>query len=784
MSNYPLGIKPKVDDPSRERALRESGFQPEDYVSGSDFNRIAQSLDEFEQDPNTLGFGKLDKGGYSGDAAQLHSAILDNQQSIIAAANGIRPFTSLNEADTFYNSNVPTEDAFFAVYGGGKILNYVRKASDNSREFLYETLDKNTLLKSYFIGSNLFNINDAGVRIDNTIYSNGNIGPSTGSNVTHPIPVDATIDSNITISEVRGYRFNDVNGANVGNGTFAGDTRTLTIPATAVTLEFAVVVSSDDWSNLMVNYGDSLLPFKAYEEFPEQINEQILVKTSSLVEDVVLGQVVNKVDKASYAQGYNLFDKDNTDILQDTAVFGNGNFGASTGSTTSYLIDIDSVANDFISINQVRGYVFKNASGSTLSSGTFFGDPRTIPIPTDAATFRFAVSENENIDDTMLVYGEFQQTFKPFEEFPQVVSGVKTLSSGLIVDKPLDNFALFLPKEVCVAVGRTIELYNNEVSKCGNINNYHFAWSGIGKNMKRKCSITGTSGNVGNHTLTLKVYDNNNVQIAEKSTTVKIASAIINTPFSLTAICDSNGNRKPWQGELVSLSSNQIDLVGTRSFPDGSYGHEGRSGATAGYYLGNNSYTFDSNGIAGNDGRTQDLNPFFNPTLGDVDFDYYKSNYNQNPDKLLIWLGTNGLAVDPTTNVSNIRAFIDKIRATGGATIPIFVCHTIFKSNQDGIGAQTSNDGFTSVPTYKYLEDIKVFNLQVALLENLENEANTYLVPLSTCHDSDFNYGAVSTPVNPRASQTELLPVESVHPQTQGYYQIADIIFSSLAVNQ
>lgn len=712
-------------------------------------------------------------------------ALLSYQEELsVIAANGIRLFPTLEDANDYYTNNVPTEDAFFAVYSEGSVLNYVRKASDNSSEFLYEALDKGAFLKSYFIGSNLFNINDPNVKIDHTVFSNGNVGPSTGSNVTHPIPVDATIDANITISEVRGYRFSNAAGANVGNGTFPGDTRTLSIPSTAVKLEFAVVTSSDDWDNLMVNYGSSLLPFKPFEEFPEQINEEIMVKTSSLIEDVVLQQVVNKVGKASYAQGYNLFDKDNANILQDTAVFGNGNFGASTGSTTSYLIDIDSGLNDFISINQVRGYVFKNASGSTLSSGTFFGDPRTIPIPTDAATFRFAVSANENIDNTMLVYGEFQQTFKPFEEFPEVVSGTKVLTSGLIVDKPLDDFALFLPQEVCVAVGRTIELYNAQVSKCGNIDNYHFAWSGIGKNMKRKCSITGTSGNVGNHTLILKVYDNNNVQIAEKTTSVKIVAATISTAFSLTAIGDSLTNRKPWQGELVSLSNSQIDLVGTRSFPDTSFGHEGRSGATASYYLGNNSYTFDSNGIAGNDGRTQDLNPFFNPTLGDVDFDYYKSNYNQNPDKLLIWLGTNGLAVDPTTNVSNIRSFIDKIRATGGATIPIFVCHTIFKSNQDGIGAQTSNDGFTSVPTYKYIEDIKVFNLQAALLEDLENEADIYLIPLSTCHDSEFNYGAVSTPVNPRASQTELLPVESVHPQTQGYYQIADIIFSSMAAHQ
>lgn len=54
------------------------------------------------------------------------------------------------------------------------------------------------------------------------------------------------------------------------------------------------------------------------------------------------------------------------------------------------------------------------------------------------------------------------------------------------------------------------------------------------------------------------------------------------------------------------------------------------------------------------------------------------------------------------------------------------------------------------------------------------------MVNLALTHDSEYNFGAVETPVNPRATQKELMPIESVHPQTQGYYQMADVMYSAI----
>lgn len=82
---------------------------------------------------------------------------------------------------------------------------------------------------------------------------------------------------------------------------------------------------------------------------------------------------------------------------------------------------------------------------------------------------------------------------------------------------------------------------------------------------------------------------------------------------------------------------------------------------------------------------------------------------------------------------------------------------------------------------FKYEEDKKVMNLQIMLSDMLHGCNNLYFIPVAATHDSEYNFGAVETPVNPRAVQKEYLPVEGVHPQAQGYYQMADCIWSVLA---
>ena len=98
-----------------------------------------------------------------------------------------------------------------------------------------------------------------------------------------------------------------------------------------------------------------------------------------------------------------------------------------------------------------------------------------------------------------------------------------------------------------------------------------------------------------------------------------------------------------------------------------------------------------------------------------------------------------------------------------------------------------------STGKYKYEEDMKIFNLMVALNEKLSALSGVYTVPLALCHDSENNYGKQTISLNSRSQETVIIPADSVHPNKVGedpetfgydivgYLQFADMIFSVLS---
>ncbi len=333
----------------------------------------------------------------------------------------------------------------------------------------------------------------------------------------------------------------------------------------------------------------------------------------------------------------------------------------------------------------------------------------------------------------------------------------------------------YLPKNIYCAVGRTIELYNNQV--CLQANKYHLRWRcSVGKALKRKFSVTATEALIGNYTIILEIYDDTQALVWQGKTKLHIVPNAITTAHSVCPIGDSLTNIKYWLPEVVNLSGGKISFVGTYSWglDDASGnrrkgGHEGRSGFTAKNYINGDPYTY-----AG--AKESPNNVFWNGS--NFSWTNYKSVSGLSPDAVQIFLGTNGIAEDNTVNAGYIKQMVDCIRQDD-ANIPVFVINTIYRGTQDGIGVQQSNDGYASqVGVWKYNEDKKVMDLMIKLDNLLGGYPNVHMINLALTHDSEYNFGAVETSVNPRATQTELMPVESVHPQLQGYYQMADTMFS------
>jgi lysophospholipase L1-like esterase len=286
--------------------------------------------------------------------------------------------------------------------------------------------------------------------------------------------------------------------------------------------------------------------------------------------------------------------------------------------------------------------------------------------------------------------------------------------------------------------------------------------------LKRKFSVTGTESLIGDYPLSLTIYDDNLNPLFSKSVTLKIVSTL-STQKSICPIGDSLTNGKHWLNEVRTLSSNKISFVGTRGTIEG-LKHEGRSGFSSNSYLTATAYSYENEGI----------HPFWDSTNSCFSWGYYKNTSGLSPDAVQIYLGTNDFAGNVSADVfaNNIKQMVDSVREKD-ANLPIFVVLTICWGNQNGIGSQISSDGFASQKgRFKYDLDRKTINGVKALYEALKSYTNVYFVPLTECHDSEYNFGSVEVSVNPRASQKEYIPTEGVHPQQQGYEQMADVMYS------
>jgi len=238
--------------------------------------------------------------------------------------------------------------------------------------------------------------------------------------------------------------------------------------------------------------------------------------------------------------------------------------------TTGYYIDYTNgtlVANAFYSVSNyiyvepstqyIRSYdhqmVYYDANKVYISGRTssLLG---AFTTPANCRYIRTTVSTSL-IDTIQLELGAVSTLYEPY--------GYKM---PILIDvTPKSELLAFLPSEICIAVGRTIELYNKQVVWNGNLDNYHIRWAcDIGKAMKRKWSCLGVADKIGNHTLTLNIYDNNMNKVLSASTIVKIVTNVITTPKQILTIGDSLTNEKPWEAEFRTLSANQFELVGTR----------------------------------------------------------------------------------------------------------------------------------------------------------------------------------------------------------------------------
>lgn len=385
------------------------------------------------------------------------------------------------------------------------------------------------------------------------------------------------------------------------------------------------------------------------------------------------------------------------------------------------------------------------------------------------------VTSNPNIPYMMIIENAAYKYIPYFE--PYYVAKEKTIVDSTFIPH------VILPNEIYVAEGRTIEIYNNQV--CINADRFRFKWiCDVGYQYEKKFQIVGTSGLVGSQkTLKLELYNDELTLLYEGSTTIKFVGAISSSK-KILPIGDSLTNGKWWLGEVENLNSN-IQYVGTfsKSVKDADDNtrtvyHEGRSGFKASDYVNGSPYTLY--------GATETThNAFYDLTNERFSPLYYSTQTGITFDAIQLFVGTNGQTLSNEANANDIKTLVDNIRLDY-PTMPIFIVNAPYVANQNGIGAEQksgASDGYAGSlkGQMKYQNDMQIFNLATKLKELLKDYTNLYFVPVAFCHDSEHNYGAIEVPVNPRSTQTEIIPYCAIHPyeSTGGYWQFADIMYST-----
>lgn len=331
---------------------------------------------------------------------------------------------------------------------------------------------------------------------------------------------------------------------------------------------------------------------------------------------------------------------------------------------------------------------------------------------------------------------------------------------------------IYLPKDIYVCAGTTMEIYNDCICSGVNPDYYDFYWeSEIGDCMNEKYRIYPQRDQVGEYELTLHVYNYRLREVASAATTLHVVPNVFEREeegsLKLLTIGDSLSAGTSWLSYTRLLSGDKLFHVGTLGDTEGLM-NEGRPGMAATDYLEGTLYGQES------------ATPFFNPETKEFDWNYYKRTTGVDPDVVQVFLGTNGLEMDPSKNTESIAAIVDKIREAD-PQIPILVVQPIFPSNQDGMAAQQNITGFEGLHgMWSLARSQMIFNLIAEMEKRFAAYDNVTIVPAAVMFDRTYGFDQSDIRQNPHSEELENVPAQGIHPSAGGYDQIGDAIYSTL----
>ena len=339
--------------------------------------------------------------------------------------------------------------------------------------------------------------------------------------------------------------------------------------------------------------------------------------------------------------------------------------------------------------------------------------------------------------------------------FALLLAGVLfwNLSLQRELEKYKPQVEAYLPEDLYVAVGSTIEIYNDQVAWAGVREGYSFNWDcAVGENLEDRFAITGKEEQLGDYPLTLTIYDYNVNEVLTFKSTLHVVDEVLEGAYSILNMGDSLSNGREWYRTIYHRSDGQLTFTGTRGWTR--YSHEGRSGFSAEDYLNPTEYF--------SDGVSEGIQPFYDPVQNMFDWNYYKMFTGKDPDVIQIFLGTNGLRDDPSGTVDAIAQMIKNIRKYD-EEISIYLVNTIYWADQEKIGTMLRQDGTAFLQgEFKNRCDKRIMDLMRAMDKRFGNMDGVTLIPLALMHNSKENFQAG----------------DALHPTEEGDRQFAEVMYS------
>lgn len=356
----------------------------------------------------------------------------------------------------------------------------------------------------------------------------------------------------------------------------------------------------------------------------------------------------------------------------------------------------------------------------------------------------------------------------------------------------------FIPEKVYAAVGKECNIYFRNIITSINPNKYFFEVKcPIGRTDSDRYRVTPSAENIGEHPLTIKIYDEYGL-IKQQNLTLIVAPEITRKrDISLLLIGDSQTVAEGYPDHLYSLLKEEknisFNMVGTNSSnysepTAGGVAHEGYGGW--GWRTFFNNYGIDENDD--NDGlhpRSPSVrnSRFLFPDGNSCKFDFaqYCAKYNNGryPDFIIIMLGTNDVfccksdkEVDKEWQ-KNVYPYMRQMVAEFRKCNPAI--HIAFASVMPGAASQ---DAFgkcygTSYNMRRWRLNLQRYHLK---LQKAVKILNVGFIPVHTAIDCVNSFPFEEENLNSNDTRKISRICNGVHPAITGYRQIADCIFAYL----